>query len=47
MTGFAQADLKLLTDLIQERYGLTFNGIRLEILESRLKPRLRQLSRLC
>ena len=43
MTGFDQAELKLLTDLIQERFGLTFNGIRLEILEARLRPRLREL----
>ncbi|HUR93113.1 MAG TPA: protein-glutamate O-methyltransferase CheR [Gemmatimonadales bacterium] len=43
MTGVDQAELKLLTDLIQERFGLTFNGIRLEILESRLRPRLREL----
>ena len=43
MTGVDQAELKLLTDLIQERFGLTFNGIRLEILESRLRPRLRDL----
>ena len=43
MTAFDQAELKLLTDLIQERFGLTFNGIRLEILESRLRPRLREL----
>jgi chemotaxis protein methyltransferase CheR len=43
VTGIDQADLKLLTDLIQERFGLTFNGIRLEILESRLRPRLRAL----
>jgi chemotaxis protein methyltransferase CheR len=43
VTEPGQADLKLLTDLIQERFGLTFNGIRLEILESRLRPRLREL----
>lgn len=43
MTGIDPADLKLLTDLIQERFGLAFNGIRLEILESRLRPRLREL----
>jgi chemotaxis protein methyltransferase CheR len=43
VTGFDQAELKLLTDLIQERFGLTFNGIRLEILEARLRPRLREL----
>lgn len=43
MTGFDPAELKLLTDLIQERFGLTFNGIRMEILASRLRPRLREL----
>jgi chemotaxis protein methyltransferase CheR len=43
VTGFDQAEIKLLTDLIQERFGLMFNGIRLEILESRLRPRLREL----
>jgi chemotaxis protein methyltransferase CheR len=43
VTGLDQADLKLLTDLIQERFGLTFNGIRQEILVSRLRPRLREL----
>jgi len=43
MTAFDQADLKLLTDLIQERFGLTFQGIRQEILASRLRPRLREL----
>ena len=43
MTGFDQAELKLLTDLIEERFGLTFQGIRLEILESKLRPRLREL----
>jgi chemotaxis protein methyltransferase CheR len=43
VTGFDQAELKLLTDLIQERFGLMFSGIRLEILESRLRPRLREL----
>jgi chemotaxis protein methyltransferase CheR len=43
VTGFDQADLKLLTDLIRERFGLTFNGVRMEILESRLRPRLREL----
>lgn len=43
MTAFDPAELKLLTDLIQERFGLTFNGVRLEILEARLRPRLREL----
>ena len=43
MTGLDQAELKLLTDLIEERFGLAFQGIRLEILESKLRPRLREL----
>jgi chemotaxis protein methyltransferase CheR len=43
MTAFDRAELKLLTDLIEERFGLTFQGIRLEILESKLRPRLREL----
>jgi len=43
VTPFDQAELKLLTDLIEERFGLTFQGIRLEILESKLRPRLRAL----
>jgi chemotaxis protein methyltransferase CheR len=43
VTAFDQAELKLLTDLIEERFGLTFQGIRLEILESKLRPRLREL----
>jgi chemotaxis protein methyltransferase CheR len=40
---FESADLKLLGDLIQERFGLAFDGVRQEILASRLKPRLREL----
>jgi chemotaxis protein methyltransferase CheR len=43
VTALPSADLKLLGDLIQERYGLTFEGIRQEILASRLGPRLREL----
>jgi chemotaxis protein methyltransferase CheR len=43
VTGFDRGELKLLTDLIEERFGLAFQGIRLEILESRLRPRLREL----
>ena len=43
MTAFDPAELKLLTDLIEERFGLTFQGIRGEILESKLRPRLREL----
>jgi len=43
MSRFEAAEWKLLTDLIQERFGLTFDGVRCEILESRLEPRLREL----
>ena len=43
MSAFPAADLKLLGDLIQERYGLTFEGVRQDILAARLGPRLREL----
>ena len=43
MTPSPAADLKLLGDLIQERFGLTFDGVRQEILASRLQPRMREL----
>ena len=43
MSGFPAADLKLLGDLIQERFGLTFEGVRQDILAARLGPRLREL----
>jgi chemotaxis protein methyltransferase CheR len=43
VTAFPAADLKLLGDLIQERFGLTFDGVRREILAARLGPRLREL----
>jgi chemotaxis protein methyltransferase CheR len=43
VTPFQPADLKLLGDLIQERFGLTFDGMRQEILASRLQPRMREL----
>lgn len=43
MTSFQPADLKLLGDLIQERFGLTFDGVRQDILASRLQPRMREL----
>ncbi|MGH7580674.1 MAG: CheR family methyltransferase [Gemmatimonadales bacterium] len=43
MTAFQPADLKLLGDLIQERFGLTFDGVRQDILASRLQPRMREL----
>jgi chemotaxis protein methyltransferase CheR len=43
VTALPAADLKLLGDLIQERFGLTFEGVRQEILAARLGPRLREL----
>jgi chemotaxis protein methyltransferase CheR len=43
VTPVPAADLKLLGDLIQERFGLTFEGVRQDILVSRLGPRLREL----
>jgi chemotaxis protein methyltransferase CheR len=43
VTAFRPADLKLLGDLIQERFGLTFDGVRQAILASRLQPRMREL----
>ncbi|HUF36579.1 MAG TPA: protein-glutamate O-methyltransferase CheR [Gemmatimonadales bacterium] len=43
MSRFEAAEWKLLTDLIQERFGLTFDGVRCEILEARLRPRMRDL----
>lgn len=43
MSRFEAAEWKLLTDLIQERFGLSFDGVRCEILEARLQPRMRDL----
>jgi chemotaxis protein methyltransferase CheR len=43
MSAVEEADWKLLTDLIQTRFGLLFDGVRREILDSRLRPRLREL----
>jgi chemotaxis protein methyltransferase CheR len=43
VTAFQPADLKLLGDLIQERFGLMFDGVRQGILASRLQPRMREL----
>jgi chemotaxis protein methyltransferase CheR len=43
MNGVDPGDFKLLTDLIQERFGLTLQGVRQEIFASRLQPRLREL----
>jgi chemotaxis protein methyltransferase CheR len=43
MSEFNEVEWKLLADLIQERFGLSFSGVRRDILESRLKPRLQEL----
>lgn len=40
MIAGTEADWKLLTDLLEERFGLSFTGPRQEILEGRLRPRL-------
>lgn len=37
------ADWKLLTDLLEDRFGLNFAGARQELLEGRLRPRLEAL----
>ncbi|HXI21552.1 MAG TPA: protein-glutamate O-methyltransferase CheR [Gemmatimonadales bacterium] len=43
MIAGSPADWKLLTDLLEERFGLTFAAGRQEILEGRLRPRLAAL----
>jgi chemotaxis protein methyltransferase CheR len=43
MTTGSEADWKLLTDLVAERFGLAFAGSRQEILEARLRPRMEAL----
>jgi chemotaxis protein methyltransferase CheR len=43
MTSAETADWKLLSDLIQTRYGLSFDGARRDILDSRLRSRMRDL----
>jgi chemotaxis protein methyltransferase CheR len=43
MTLASEADWKLLTDLLEDRFGLSFTGARQEILEGRLRPRLEAL----
>jgi len=40
MSEATEADWKLLTDLLAERFGLSFAGARQEILGARLRPRL-------
>jgi chemotaxis protein methyltransferase CheR len=43
MTPATEADWKLLTDLLEERFGLRFSGARQDILAGRLRPRLEAL----
>jgi chemotaxis protein methyltransferase CheR len=43
VTAAADAEWRLLTGLIEARFGLCFPGIRREILESRLRARLQEL----
>lgn len=43
MTFATEADWKLLTDLLAERFGLGFGSGRQDILEARLKPRISAL----
>ena len=43
MSTSGEIEWKLLSDLIETRFGMTFVGVRREILESRLRPRLKEL----
>ncbi len=43
MIDATSADWKLLTDLLEDRFGLNFAGARQELLEGRLRPRLEAL----
>jgi chemotaxis protein methyltransferase CheR len=43
MSSIEAADWKLLSDLIQTRFGLLFDGSRRDILDSRLRSRMREL----
>ena len=43
MSSADAADWKLLSDLIQTRFGLLFDGSRRDILDSRLRSRMREL----
>ena len=43
MTPADEGECKLLSDLIQERFGLSFAGVRRDILVSRVRPRLKAL----
>jgi chemotaxis protein methyltransferase CheR len=43
MTAADEAECKLLSDLVQEHFGLSFSGVRRDILASRVRPRLSAL----
>ncbi|HEU5169654.1 MAG TPA: protein-glutamate O-methyltransferase CheR [Gemmatimonadales bacterium] len=43
MNAAGEAECKLLSDLIQERFGLSFSGVRRDILASRVRPRISAL----
>ncbi|HEX2451689.1 MAG TPA: protein-glutamate O-methyltransferase CheR [Gemmatimonadales bacterium] len=43
MTAADEAECKLLSDLVQEHFGLSFSGVRRDILASRIRPRLSAL----
>jgi len=43
MTAIPDADWKLIADFVRERYGLSFEGARRDILEGRLRSRLADL----
>lgn len=43
MSQYSDADWKLIADLMQERFGLSFDGARRDILEARLRSRLMDL----
>jgi chemotaxis protein methyltransferase CheR len=43
MNAADEAECKLLSDLVQEHFGLSFSGVRREILASRVRPRMTAL----
>ena len=43
MNAADEAECKLLSDLVQEHFGLSFSGVRRDILASRVRPRLSAL----
>ena len=43
MNAADEAECKLLSDLVQEHFGLSFSGVRRDILASRVRPRIAAL----